>query len=135
MYLNNGNTVNHFITFDLEGTAFLSTTSGVGVPSAQAWTEAPCYAQLQPDKFNCGMMTLIAFFRAVTKLAQNEPSEVIYESWICSTTKDALEAYREELMHLLIDVFVVDDEESKGRRRGNKQNMDIPAEGKKVCRI
>ena len=121
------------VYIDLEGTAILSTMSGVAVPMAEAWKEVPCYAQLQPDKFNCGMMTLIAFFRAVTKLAQNAPSEVICESWICSTTKDALEAYREELMHLLIDVFVVDDEESKGRRRGNKQNMERPAEGKRYA--
>jgi hypothetical protein len=121
------------VYIDLEGTDFLSTTSGAEVPCSQAWKEVPCYAQLQPDKFNCGMMTLIAFFRAVTKLAQNAPSEVIYESWICSTSKHALEAYREELMHLLTDVFVVDDEEPKDRRGGNKKNMERPAEGKRYA--
>jgi hypothetical protein len=121
------------VYIDLEGKAFISINPGAEVPSSNSWQEVPCYAQLQPDKFNCGMMTLIAFFRAVTKLAQNAHSEVIYESWICSTTKDALNAYREELMHLLTDVFVVDDEEPKGRRGGNKQNMERPAEGKRYA--
>jgi plasmid rolling circle replication initiator protein Rep len=43
-----------------------------------------------------------------------------------------MDKYRNELMHLLIDVFVV-DEEPDDRRGSNKQDMERPAEGKRYA--
>jgi hypothetical protein len=72
------------------------------------WGQIPCSGQNQPDSINCGVLVLIAFFRVVNLLANNQTYDICV-NWYCSITTVAFQKYRKELLHLLTDVREVDD--------------------------
>ena len=71
------------------------------------WTYVECIAQLQLNTYNCGTLVLIAFFRTVTLVSRNKPTQVITSRWYCLISAPAYRAYRKEILHLMTDVFEV----------------------------
>ena len=102
-----------------------STVPSMEPLQASAWSFVNCTGQTQPDNSNCGVLVLIAFFRAVSLLAKNKMTDTVCDSWSCSTDPAAFKKYRKELFHLLTDVSYVKDptkelESSKRDRRSTK---------------
>ncbi len=68
-----------------------------------AWTYLPSKCQQQNDKSNCGVLSLIAFFRAMTKVIANPgvAAESLAAKWICNGTIDGCTHYRSMLKEFL----------------------------------
>ena len=100
------------------------------------WGQIPCSGQNQPDNINCGVLVLIAFFRVVNLLANNQTYDICV-NWYCSITTVAFQKYRKELLHLLTDVREVDDPNAaaasnSSSSRSNsrrKEKDDVPKPG------
>jgi hypothetical protein len=100
------------------------------------WVQIPCAGQNQQDNINCGVLVLIAFFRVVNLLANNQTYDICV-NWYCSITTVAYLKYRKELLHLLTDVREVDDPNAaaasnSSSSRSNsrrKEKDDVPKPG------
>ena len=57
----------------------------------------------------CGVLVLLAVFRAVDYISCDKPYKVVANKWSCSTTDKALALYRKEIIHLLDDVEDTED--------------------------
>ena len=57
----------------------------------------------------CGVLVLLAFFRAVDYVSCDKPYQVVANKWNCSMTKEAIAVYRKEVFHLLADVEETED--------------------------
>jgi hypothetical protein len=107
-----------------------STVPSMEPLQACTWSFVICPWQTQPDKSNCGVLVLLAFFRAVSLLAKNKLTDSVCDSWSCSTDPAAFKKYRKELLHLLTDVNDAKDpteESSKKDRRSTKPVGSSPA--------
>ena len=60
-------------------------------------------AQQQPDDYSCGVMVLIAFFRAIVLLNDDASvsPEMMAKTWSCITTVVRMREYRLQLSKLL----------------------------------
>ena len=71
----------------------------------KAWTFLPSKCQQQNDKSNCGVLSLIAFFRSM-KIVMASPSvsaDLLAAKWICNVTVDGQSYYRSKLKAMLIE--------------------------------
>jgi hypothetical protein len=68
-----------------------------------SWTFLPSKCQQQNDKSNCGVLSLIAFFRAMTTVIANPgvAAESLAAKWICNGTIDGCTHYRSMLKEFL----------------------------------
>jgi hypothetical protein len=70
------------------------------------WIQLHVDGQLQEDSHNCGVLSLISFFRGIRKL--NEPGRTEFTAanlaakWKCGKTTDAFTAYRKNLLKLIL---------------------------------
>ena len=71
-------------------------------------TEIPKCGQLQNDTYNCGVLSLISFFRGIRML--NEPGRTeevtaaahLIANWHCGNTVEAFKVYRKNLLKLIL---------------------------------
>ncbi len=57
----------------------------------------------------CGVLVLLAFFRAVDHVSCNTAFLVVAAKWHCSMVDLAIATYRNEVFHILVDVEVTED--------------------------
>jgi hypothetical protein len=66
--------------------------------AAAPWIQLDVGGQLQPDNHNCGVLSLISFFRAIRKLHEPGRTEVtaanLAAQWKCGHSIDAFKEYR-----------------------------------------
>ena len=59
--------------------------------------------QLQPDNHNCGVLSLIIFFRAIRKLNEPEVTAANFAAqWKCGHSVEAFKEYRKNLFKLIL---------------------------------
>jgi hypothetical protein len=106
---------------DLEAQFYIDKLGGdaSGVNISGTWTYAPCHAQNQTDKFNCGVLALIAFFRAANMVARRNAPKDIVKKWNCASRPAAFVMYRKQLANLLTNV--VEEENHAPVGRGDKR--------------
>jgi len=92
---------------------------------ACAWSFVICPWQTQPDKSNCGVLVLLAFYRAVSLLAKNKLTDSVCDSWSCSTDPSAFKKYRLELLHLLTDVSDVKDPTEESSKKDTRRSTKL----------
>jgi hypothetical protein len=67
------------------------------------WIQLHVDGQLQEDSHNCGVLSLISFFRGIRKLNNNEVTAAnLAAKWKCGNTTDAFTAYRKNLLKLIL---------------------------------
>ena len=99
------------VYIDLEAEAHAAST-GVDINTlgeAKDWNYSDCNGQVQYDMNTCGVLVLLAFFRAVDYISCDKPYKVVANKWSCSTTDKAIALYRKEIFHLLADVEDTED--------------------------
>jgi hypothetical protein len=91
---------------DAEATDFASLTTGVDLNSLKhkAWRklDTTSKAQKQPDVYSCGVLSLIAFFRATVLVSSKDMSKLA-NPWKCPTCPKAMKKYRTMIKALLIE--------------------------------
>jgi len=98
---------------------------------AKDWKNSDCNWQLQYDINSCGVLVLLAVFRAVDYFMSCDSFyHVIADKWICSMVKEAIAVYRKEAFHLLADV-----EDRYGSYSNPKSCLSETWRWKKVYRI
>ena len=105
-----------YIEFEARAHAELSGEDTTNLGHGNDWTYVEFVAQAQSDKYNCGVLVLLAFFRTVTLISRDTPTKGITSRWYCSETKAAYKAFRTEILHLLLDVFEMEDKEPSSHR-------------------
>ena len=87
---------------DLEAETYASSENHDAFKSGQ-WQKIECRAQQQPDDYSCGVMVLIAFFRAIVLLNDDASvsPEMMAKTWSCITTNVRMREYRLQLSKLL----------------------------------
>ena len=102
------------IYINAEATAFASSTEGVNYESLkyEAWQKhetTRMSSQKQPDNYSCGVLALIAFFRATVVISEgNVKSSAtitteIVKPWKCPIIPTAMIQYRKKIKQLLIE--------------------------------
>ena len=91
---------------DAEATDFAYLNTGVDLNSLKhkAWKkyDTTSKSQKQPDAYSCGVLSLIAFFRA-TVLVSGQDTRELAKPWKCPTNPKAMEKYRKMIKELLIE--------------------------------
>jgi hypothetical protein len=104
------------IYINAEATAFASSTEGVNYESLkyEAWQKhetTRMSSQKQPDNYSCGVLALIAFFRATVVISQGNVKRIhsatitteIVKPWKCPIIPTAMIQYRKKIKQLLIE--------------------------------
>jgi hypothetical protein len=93
---------------DAEAAAFATSPQDANALTHQHWktTEQTSSTQRQQDSYNCGLLALIAFFRATvaiqkTATTTSEATQKIVAAWKCDVTPTAVKKYRQQLKDLL----------------------------------
>ena len=95
-----------------EATAFASSTEGVDYESLkyEAWQKHEFKkSQKQPDNYSCGVLALIAFFRATVVISEGATKSFgtikteLAEQWKCPTCPKAMTHYRQKIKRLLTE--------------------------------
>ena len=83
-----------------------------GTSEIPKWIQLDVGGQLQPDNHNCGVLSLISFFRAIRKL--NEPGRTeevtaanLATQWKCGHSIDAFKEYRKICSNSLPRVLIL----------------------------
>ena len=77
-----------------------------GTSEIPQWIQKDVDGQLQTDNHNCGVLSLISFFRGIRKL--NEPGRIevtaanLAAQWKCGHSIDAFKEYRKNLLELIL---------------------------------
>jgi hypothetical protein len=103
------------VYIDLEAEAHAAST-GVDINTlgeAKDWNYSDCNGQVQYDMNTCGVLVLLAFFRAVDHVSCNKPFQVVAAKWHCSMVDLAIAKYRNEVFHILADVEDTEDSEKR----------------------
>ena len=103
------------VYIDLEAEAHAAST-GVDINTlgeAKDWNYSDCNGQVQYDMNTCGVLVLLAFFRAVDHVSCNKPFQVVAAKWHCSMVDLAIAKYRNEVFHVLADVEDTEDSEKR----------------------
>jgi len=106
---------------------------GVDISSlrqSSTWTEKKYDGPQQFDTVNCGVLTLIAFFRAISFVANGlgAPEQVTMR-WTAAVIPKAFKRYRRQIFNLLINV--IDEEDDNEDRR--KEPPSRPAQGRRYA--
>jgi hypothetical protein len=100
------------VYIDLEAEAHAAST-GFDINTlgeAKDWNYSDCNGQqVQYDINTCGVLVLLAFFRAVDHLSSKNPFHVVAAKWNCSMVDKAIAKYRNEVFHILADVEETED--------------------------
>jgi hypothetical protein len=78
-----------------------------GTSEIPKWIQSDVDGQLQTDNHNCGILSLISFFRTIRKL--NEPGRTEFTAanlaaqWKCGHSIDAFKEYRKNLFKLITE--------------------------------
>jgi hypothetical protein len=114
---------------DLEAQFYVDELGGdaSGVSASVTWTYEPCYAQNQTDKFNCGVLALIAFFRAANMVALRKAPKDIVKKWNCASRPAAFLMYRKQLANLLTNVVEEENHAPIGRGDSSDKRPRKPA--------
>ena len=91
------------------------------------------FAQDQRDKCNCGVLVLIALFRTVSLVSSDTSTNIIISRWFCAVTNGAYKKYRKEILHLLIDVIDVVDNEPISQRDARAGVAEPKPRSRKKC--
>ena len=93
-----------------EAESFASSTKGVAYESLkyEAWQKIePPRSQKQPDNYSCGVLALIAFFRATVVISEEKSSGAIRnqlaKAWKCPTEPVPMTHYRQKIKRLLTE--------------------------------
>jgi hypothetical protein len=92
-----------------------------GVSASVTWTYAPCHAQNQSDQVNCGVLALIAFFRAANMVALSKAPKDIVKKWNCASRPAAFVMYRKQLANLLTNVVEEENHAPVGRGSSDRR--------------
>ena len=101
------------VYIDLEAEAHAAST-GVDINTlvgeAKDWNYSDCSTgQVQYDINTCGVLVLLAVFRAVDHVSCKKPFHVFAGKWNCSMADKAIAVYRNEVFYLLADVEETED--------------------------
>ena len=95
-----------------EATAFAFSTEGIDYESLkyEAWQKQKTtkMSQKQPDNYSCGVLALIAFFRATVVISEDVKSSGTIKTelaipWKCPTCPKAMTYYRQKIKRLLTE--------------------------------
>ena len=92
------------VYIDLEAEAHAAST-GVDINTlgeAKDWNYSDCNGQVQYDIYTCGVLVLLAFFRAADHVSSKNPFHVVSAKWNCSMVDK--QKYCKEVFHILPDV-------------------------------
>jgi hypothetical protein len=106
---------------------------GVDISSlrqSSTWTEKKYDGPQQYDTVNCGVLTLIAFFRAISFVANGLCTpEQVTKRWTAAVIPKAFERYRQQILNLLINVM----EEGDGIEDRRKEPPSRPSQGRRYA--
>ena len=94
--------VEHYINREATEYCKLGTTVGLHELQWEAWNYSSYRAQQQDDSYNCGVFSLIAFFRSINLSLEYVSSDVMAASWSILITPITKIQYRLMLKQMLL---------------------------------